>query len=502
MSVAVAINHRSDKDGNVEPIDEKEIEQIRNLVIQASGYTEARGDTISVANTRFNNGDPVLPIWKDPFYLSIGSDALKYLAVLCFLAFIWFKIGKPVIRSITYIPEEAPSPEDVAAAAILAGGADLSLPSFVQDDGTSPREADGYEENIRAVREIAKEDPRAVSMVMRGWKAIDGDEIEKCAILMMSLGEEAAAGVIKNMNQIEIQDLGAAMATMKPLTRSIVNGVLKEFRQGSEQYRSVTFGSPEYIRQMLVTALGEDRASDILEDIMDASNVENGIEELNSLEPISIAELIADEHPQVIATMLVHLDRDRAAGVLNLLPERLRVDVVVRIATFGGVQPVALHELTDVLNGVLSGQSARRSKLGGARTAAEILNAMNSSDEESIVKSLRQQDPDLSSRIEDEMFVFENIADLDDAGIQLVLQNAGNEVWAVALKGAKPAMVQRILGNMSMRAAELIREDMEVQGPLRVSVVEAEQRKVLGVVRSLADSGQISLKSNAEDEYV
>jgi flagellar motor switch protein FliG len=328
------------------------------------------------------------------------------------------------------------------------------------------------------------------------------DSLRKAAILMVALGEECAADVVKHLNADEVQRLGTAMATMKQVTRSEVNAVMDEFRQEAEQFMSVTLGSDSYIRSILTRAMGPDRAAGLLEDILESGNAVNGIDALNSLDPAAVVELISDEHPQIIATILVHLDRDRASGVLTLLSERLRNDVILRIATFGGVQPSALYELTDVLNGVLSGQSAKRSKLGGVRTAAEILNSMTSSEEAKITAVLRERDAELAQRIQDEMFVFDNVTDLDDTAIQLILREVDASVWPIALKGAKEALLNRILGNMSTRQAQMIREDLADQQPMRLSVVEAEQKKVLEVARRLADEGKILLRNTGDDSYV
>src|SRR5690606_5365892 len=213
-------------------------------------------------------------------------------------------------------------------------------------------------------------------------------------------------------------------------------------------------------------------------------------------------ELIADEHPQIIATILVHLERDRAADILGHLTERLRDDVVLRIATFGGVQPAALHELTEVLNSMLSGQGAKRSKMGGPRTAAEMLNYMNASTEEAVLTSLRSMDADLTQRIVDEMFVFENLADIEDTAIQLLLKEIETSALTIALKGAPEELRDKFFRNMSNRAAEMLREDIEAQGPIRMSKVEQEQKAIVQVARRLAENGQITLGGMSGDEYV
>lgn len=327
-------------------------------------------------------------------------------------------------------------------------------------------------------------------------------DLNRCAILMMSLGEDAAAEVFKYLSSREVQQIGSAMANLKQVTRADVDEVLEDFRREADQFMAVTLGSDDYIRSVLTKALGTDRAASLIEDILEAGEgTGSGIDALNWLEPANVAELIADEHPQIIATILVHLERDRASAVLALLNERSRNDVMMRIATFGGVQPAALHELTDVLNEVLSGQGAKRSKMGGVRTAAEILNFMNTTEEEAVVSSLREIDADLAQRIVDEMFVFDNLADVEDAAIQLILKEIDTASLTIALKGASEELCAKFFKNMSNRAAEILRDDLEAQGPVRMSRVETEQKAILMVARKLADAGQINL-SMGNDQYV
>ncbi|CAM5190478.1 Flagellar motor switch protein FliG OS=Castellaniella defragrans OX=75697 GN=HNR28_000401 PE=3 SV=1 [Castellaniella defragrans] len=327
--------------------------------------------------------------------------------------------------------------------------------------------------------------------------------LSRCAVLMMSLGEDAAAEVFKYLSSREVQQIGLAMANLRQVARSEVDEVLEDFRREADQFMAVTLGSNDYIRSVLTKALGTDRAAGIIEDILEAGNEGGsaGIDALNWLEPGNVAELIGDEHPQIIATILVHLERDRASAILALLSERVRNDVMMRIATFGGVQPAALHELTDVLNEVLSGQGAKRSKMGGVRTAAEILNFMSTAEEEAVVGSLRELDADLAQRIVDEMFVFDNLVDVEDAAIQLILKEIDTASLTVALKGASEELCAKFFKNMSNRAAEILRDDLEAQGPMRMSRVEAEQKSILMVARKLAEAGQINL-SMGNDEYV
>ncbi|HEY9461110.1 MAG TPA: flagellar motor switch protein FliG [Paralcaligenes sp.] len=326
--------------------------------------------------------------------------------------------------------------------------------------------------------------------------------LDRCAVLMMSLGEDAAAEVFKYLSAREVQKVGLSMANLKQITRHDVDSVLEEFRHEADQFMAVTVGSDDYIRSVLTKALGNDRAAGLIEDILDAGDGANGIDALNWLDANSVAELISDEHPQIIATILVHLERDRASAVLAILNERLRNDVILRIATFGGVQPAALHELTDVLNSMLSGQGAKRSKMGGVRTAAEILNFMNSAEEDAVVASLRALDADLAQRIVDEMFVFENLLDIEDHAIQLILKEIDTTVLTIALKGASEELRDKFLKNMSTRAAEMLRDDLDAQGPVRMSKVEEEQKAILQVARRLAEAGEFSIGGTGKDEYV
>ena len=241
--------------------------------------------------------------------------------------------------------------------------------------------------------------------------------LERCAILLLSLGEDAAADVFKYLSAREVQQIGTAMANLTQITRADVDNVLEDFRQEADQFMAITLGSDDYIRSVLTKALGTDRAAGLIEDILEAGNGASGIDALNWLDAASVTELIQDEHPQIIATIMVHLERDRASDVLALLNERIRNDVLLRIATFGGVQPAALQELTDVLTNVLSGQGTKRSKMGGVRTAAEIINYMSTSEEEAIVSALREMDADLTDRIVEEMFVFERTFYFDEPNV-------------------------------------------------------------------------------------
>jgi flagellar motor switch protein FliG len=324
----------------------------------------------------------------------------------------------------------------------------------------------------------------------------------KSAILLMAVGEDRAAAALNLLPTAMVQELGVAMSKLTQVSRAELASVLREFREETEQLSALHLGSSDYIRAVLKKALGEDRASDLLEDILKADEPDSGIGRLNQLEAGEVAELIRDEHPQILATLLVHLDRAKAAEVLEKLPTRLRHDVVVRVATFGGVQPAALKELTDVLTEMLSGEGLKRSRLGGVRTAAEMVNLMNSANEEETIAHVRELDDTLAQRIVDEMFVFENLMGLEDRSIQRLLKEVESDSLIIALKGAPIELRDKFLKNMSNRAAETLREDIELRGPVRVSQVEAEQKTILQAARRLAEAGEIVISSPGADEFV
>ena len=326
--------------------------------------------------------------------------------------------------------------------------------------------------------------------------------IEKSAILLMTLGEDAAAEVLKYLGPREVQKLGTAMAALKQVTREKIDGVLSNFRADAGENTSLGMNSDDYIRGVLTKALGDDKAANLIERILQGGDT-SGIEGLKWLDSSSVAELIKSEHPQIIATILVHLDRDQASEVLGFFSERLRNDAILRIATLDSIQPSALRELNDVLTKLLAGSNnIKKSALGGARAAAEILNLMPNAVETSAIENIRQHDSDLAQKVLDDMFVFEDVMDIDDRGIQLLLREVQSESLIIALKGTSEEVREKFLKNMSQRAAETLRDDMEMKGPVRVSEVEAEQKEILKLVRRLADEGQLALGAKGEEAYV
>jgi flagellar motor switch protein FliG len=326
--------------------------------------------------------------------------------------------------------------------------------------------------------------------------------VQKGAILMLALGEDEAAEVMRYLGPREVQKLGAAMSSMKSVQSEELEAVLSAFRSETEQNTSIGVDSDDYIRSVLTKALGDDKASSLITRILGGSDA-SGIESLKWMDAQSVADLIRNEHPQIVATILVHLERDQACEVLGKFTERLRNEVVLRIATLDGVQPAALRELNDVLTRLLTGnESVKKKPMGGIRTAAEILNFFSGENETSVMNNLREYDADMAQKIMDEMFVFENVMDIEDRGIQVILREVQSESLIIALKGAGEDLREKIFKNMSQRAAEMMREDLESKGPVRLSEVEAQQKEILQIVRRLAEEGQIQLGAKGEDAYV
>ncbi|NLW97307.1 MAG: flagellar motor switch protein FliG [Xanthomonadaceae bacterium] len=322
--------------------------------------------------------------------------------------------------------------------------------------------------------------------------------VQRAAIVLLSLGEQQAAEVLKHMGAKEVQKLGVAMTSVGDVSRETVARVFDEFVDVLAQPSGLGAGADDYVRAVLTQALGEERASSLIDRILHGRNT-SGLDTLKWMEPRAIAELVRNEHPQIIAIVLAHLDGDQAAEVLKCLPERVRVDVLLRLATLDGIPPHALNELNDVMTRQFSGsQNIKSSSVGGVKVAANILNFMDSGQEEALLSAIAEVDGDLSVQIRDLMFVFDNLADLDDRAMQAVLREVSSEQLALALRGAEAKVRQKITSNMSQRAAQILIEDMEARGPVRLAEVEAAQKEILAIVRRMAENGDITLAAKAE----
>ncbi|WP_348756415.1 flagellar motor switch protein FliG [uncultured Aquincola sp.] len=325
---------------------------------------------------------------------------------------------------------------------------------------------------------------------------------EDAAILLMSLGEEEAAEVFKHLAPKEVQKLGETIAKMKTVPRNRLEAVLTRFTDNASNEQMLVPDNDEYVKAVLRKALGEDRANLLIDRILQGGDT-SGIESLKWMDALSVAELLRNEHPQIVAAILVHLDFDQASSVLKCFTERQRNEVMIRIATLDGIQPSAMKDLNDVMGKVLAGgERTRKANLGGIKAAAEIINMMGSAVETSALDYIREADNDLAQKIMDNMFTFDDLAKVDDKGIQTVLKEVQSESLVIALKGASAELRDKIFRNMSSRAAETLREDLEGRGPVRLSEVEAEQKEMLKVVRRLADEGQIVLGGAGDDDFV
>jgi flagellar motor switch protein FliG len=331
---------------------------------------------------------------------------------------------------------------------------------------------------------------------------MDEHGLESAAILLMSLGEEEAAEVFKHLAPKEVQRLGETIAKMKAVPRERVEGVLEKFSAMAAEQSMLVSDTDEYVKAVLRKALGDDKANMLIDRILQGSDV-TGIESLKWMDPGSVGELLRNEHPQIVAAILVHLDYDQASSILKTFNERQRNEVMVRIATLDGIQPSALKDLNEVMSKVLAGgDRLRKASLGGVKTAAEMINLMGSSVETAVLDYIREADNELAQKIMDNMFTFDDLEKIDDKGIQALLKEVQSESLVIALKGATPEMREKVFKNMSTRAAETLREDLEARGPVRVSEVESEQKEMLKIVRRLADEGQIVLSAGGDDEFL
>ena len=328
------------------------------------------------------------------------------------------------------------------------------------------------------------------------------DPTQKAAVLLMTIGEESAAEVLKHMGPKEVQRIGVAMTTVKDLNKDLVNGVIGEFMTTVNQQTSLGVGVDDYVRNVLHSALGEDKAASIIDRILLGGN-SKGLESLKWMNPKSVAELISNEHPQIIAIILSYLESDMSAEVLALFPEKVRSDLLLRIATLETVQPAAMKELNETLEKQLKGGgNVHASSIGGVKAAADILNFVESNMEAEIMEKIKEVDEDLGQEIQDLMFVFENLIGLDDRSMQVLLREVSTDSLLLAMKAADDELKEKIYANMSKRAAEMLRDDLEAKGPVKLSEVETAQKEILTIARRLAEEGQISLGGSAEEELI
>jgi flagellar motor switch protein FliG len=326
--------------------------------------------------------------------------------------------------------------------------------------------------------------------------------VQRAAVLLMAMGSENAAEVLKHLNPKEVQSLGAAMANMENVNKVTMTGVMDDFISEVSNQTSVGIGQEDYIRDMMVNALGEDKANNMIDRILLGSG-NKGLESLKWMDARSVAEIVRLEHPQIISIVLSYLEPDQSAEVLKILPERARPDILMRVAALEGIPPAALQELDKIMEKQFSGsQNVSQNTMGGFKTAANILNFMESSIEGAIMESIAEHDQEMQDSISELMFVFDNLNEVDDRGIQALLREVSTDSLTLALKGAEEGLKEKILKNMSKRAAEMLREDMEARGPVRLSEVETAQKEIISTARRLADEGDIVLGGSGGEEMV
>ncbi|MBM0108322.1 flagellar motor switch protein FliG [Steroidobacter sp. S1-65] len=323
---------------------------------------------------------------------------------------------------------------------------------------------------------------------------------ERAAILLLSLGEAEATEVMKHMGAKDVQRIGAAMTQLQNISRQEVQAVLGEFTSELEEKTALGIGVDDYLRKVLIGALGEDKAGGVIDRILFGRS-SKGLEALKWMDSRAVAELIRQEHPQIISIVLAYLDADQSAEILQQFPEWLRADVIMRIATLDGIQPTALHELDEVIEKQFAGKTGalKTSIIGGVKTAAQIMNFLDSSQETTLIENIRKVDDALGGKIQDLMFVFGDLVEIDDRGMQEVLRAVPGEKLLLAMKGADDELKQKIFRNMSQRAAEMLKDDLESRGPVRLSEVEAAQKEILLQVRKMAEAGTVQLGGKGEE---
>lgn len=325
---------------------------------------------------------------------------------------------------------------------------------------------------------------------------------QQASLVLLAVGQDRAAAVLKHMGPKEVQTVGATMAQLGPISSAMVDEVLEEFIIQIKNETGLGLDSDEYIRNMLTKALGADKAGSIIDRILLGAD-SKGIEQLKWMDTRAIADLIRLEHPQIISIILSLLDADQAAQVLTLLPKNMRTDILMRIATLEGVQPAALRELDDIMEKQLTGSDGvKSSQIGGVDAAANILNFIESSVGEPMMQDINETDSNLAQRIQDKMFVFGDLVNVDDRGIQTLLREVSTDQLLLALRSVDAALRDKIFANMSRRAAEMLRDDLEAAPPVRLSEVEAAQKDILSIAKRLAESGEIALGGSGGDEFV
>ena len=326
--------------------------------------------------------------------------------------------------------------------------------------------------------------------------------VERAAILLLGLGEENAAEVIRYLEPRQVQKVGETMSTIANLSQSKIDDVLDEFLAKAKNQTSFGVDSEEYVKTVLTTALGDERAKPIIERII-VSEQQGGLNQLKCLEGKTVAEVIRNEHPQVVATILTYLDSEQAAEVVKYFTPEKRADVLMRMCSIDGIKPEALSELGQIIDDQMTGiRTGKASSTGGIKSVADLVNFLDGGIETEVLDAIKETDEDIAEQIQDKMFCFENLNDMDGRSIQGLLRKISTDVLMLALKGGTEKVKEKIFSNMSKRAGDLLRDDLDAQGPVKLSEVEVAQKEILSTARKLAESGEISLGSKGCEEMI
>ncbi len=328
------------------------------------------------------------------------------------------------------------------------------------------------------------------------------DGVEKAAILLLSLSEEDAAQILKHLEPKQVQKVGMAMASIEDLNQAKISAVHRLFIEQIQNFSTIGFQSEDFIRRALTAALGEEKASNLIDQIILGGGAK-GLDSLKWMDSKQVANIIRNEHPQIQTIVLSYLEPEQSAEILSQFPEKVRLDLTMRIANLEAVQPAALQELNEIMEKQFAGQAgAQAAKMGGLKAAADIMNYLDTNIEGQLMDSIREHDEEMAQQIQDLMFVFENLLEVDDRAIQAILREVQQDVLMKALKGADDNLKEKILKNMSKRAAEMLADDLEAMGPVRVSEVETAQKEILSTARRLADAGEIMLGGGGGEDFL
>lgn len=335
-----------------------------------------------------------------------------------------------------------------------------------------------------------------------GYDVSKLEGVEKAAMLLLSLSEEDAAQILKHLEPKQVQKLGSSMASIEDMTQNKITAVHKHFIEEIQNYSTIGFQSQEFVKKALTAALGEDKAANLIDQILMGGGAK-GLDSLKWMDSKQVASIIRNEHPQIQTIVLSYLEAEQSAEIMAQFPEKVRLDLMMRIANLEEVQPAALQELNEIMEKQFAGQAgAQAAKMGGLKSAADIMNYLDTNIEGQLMDAIREQDEEMSQQIQDLMFVFDNLADVDDRAIQTLLREVQQEALLKAIKGADDNLKEKITKNMSKRAAEMLLDDLEAMGPVRISEVEAAQKEILSVARRLADAGEIMLGGGGGDEFL